>query len=102
MKIEIIGFYPNKNKNPKILSGTMHIYLIDHDIDVRGIFVIKNGKKWQFRLPYVPGYDEEEKKPVRYPTFSFCDPAKNKEMIRYLRDNGPEFILKQMAEAKKK
>ena len=45
MKIEIVECYFNKREG-RGFSGTMHVYLIEEQIDLRGVvFFSKDGKK---------------------------------------------------------
>ena len=43
MNVEIVEFYPLECKEENgIVAGTLHVYLIDLDVDLRGIYVTKN------------------------------------------------------------
>jgi hypothetical protein len=91
MNIEIVGFYLNLDKRKKIF-GTFHVYLIDFDIDLRGIPVFKGKAGYIIHFPHSTGIDEETKKPVRYPIFSFSDPEKHKELLGDIRQKGMDYL----------
>ena len=93
MKIEIVEFYPLIDK-PRKLHGSMHIYLIDYQMDIRGVHVKTNGDSWWFRLPYRVGYDPETKKEITYPIVTFTDNEKNKLLIKAIITQGKEYIIK--------
>ena len=93
MKIEIVEFYPIFKKNNDI-KGTMHIYIIDYELDIRGIFVTKQKKHWWFEMPYRSQYEKETKKEVRFPVICFTNQEKNDEFFKLLIENGKEYINK--------
>lgn len=105
MKIEIVEFYPlhklvRKKKSDYL--GTLHIFIEDFEIDIRGIMVIimSNGN-WFFQLPSVKTLDEDGKK-VSFPVFSFLDYSKqrsildfcHKKCIRYIQENFSDYLKK--------
>ena len=93
MQIEIIEFYPiEQNDNKQLLTGTMHVYLIDHEIDLRGVYVSKKKDYWQFSLPFRKGIDAETGQEVHYPVFTFRDREKQKALIASIREQGRLFI----------
>lgn len=97
MNIEIVGFYPSKKKKKEnLIQGTLHIYLIDYEIDIRGIISCKNKKKWLFFLPNKFSLDNEENERVIYPIFSFSNIEKQKKLLDFLYKNAPEFIMKEI------
>ena len=49
-KIEVVEFYPFEIAGGNA-KGSLHIYLCDLGVDLRGIFVAKDGDKWKFKLP---------------------------------------------------
>jgi len=82
MKIELIEFYPGKSPKNKNFVGNAHIYLIDADIDVRGIavFRIKNG--YFVRMPDRFSKDLKTGKEVRFPVIRFANNMKQQAMIK--------------------
>ncbi len=92
MKIEIVEFYPIK-KTGKNFTGTLHVYIIDTDQDIRGIYVSKDKKNWWFRIPSRTHYDEELKKELSYPIFSFTNVDKNKELLSLIISEGKKYII---------
>lgn len=92
MRIEIVEYYPAKYKKVPYDTGTLHVYLCDIDIDIRGIGVLLNSLGWFINMPFFTGYDEDKKKPVRYPIFNFTDPNKQRELVALIREEGVKYI----------
>lgn len=97
MKIEVVEFYPFEmkkgQKNP-FLEGTLHIYLCDLDIDIRGIYCIKKKERWLIKPPTRKGTDYEQNCEVIYPIFNFASMAKQKEFMEDLKKAGILFLKK--------
>lgn len=86
MNIEIVGFYKNMDKKKK-LYGTFHVYLIDQDIDIRGIPVFLKKKDYYIiNLPDGWAIDEDTKIKVRFPIFSFANNDTHKLFMKTLRE----------------
>jgi len=102
MKIEIVEFYPHRPHKKYKLSGSLHIYLCDLDIDLRGVLV-RNTKpdRWLFFLPTLKEYDPEEKKKITFPVFNFTDRAKNREIIDALHKQGIPYIKENFLKKRK-
>lgn len=109
MDIEIVDFYRHKETYPGyLISGTMHIFLIDWKIDLRGMdtFVKYDTKQRKYLasvwLPHRKAYDPDLKKVVRYPTIEFLDQDLKKEIIKkakysfigWLKENENEIFMK--------
>jgi len=88
MKFELVDFYPitdkNREKNNKDTLGTIHIYAIDCQLDLRGIRVKKNGKAIFFYMPHVLGSDHETGEKIRYPVFRWTDQKIHQQMMDFL------------------
>ena len=96
MEIEIIEFYESHRDDKKqAINGTLHVYLIDLQIDIRGIKVLRDKNYWRFTLPHARGVDEEGNH-VWYPLFSFSDREKNKALLEQIRTMGKEFVEKKL------
>jgi hypothetical protein len=100
MKIEFVEFYPynpeisiKKNKN---ILGTVHIYLIEEEMDIRGILVSKAGKGIYFHLPHYTAIDEETRKPVRYPHIRFTNDSKHKSLMDFLHNEVKTIIRERL------
>lgn len=94
MNIEIVEFYPMENKHNKYkLIGTLHIYLVDYGIHIRGVFaaVAKNGAIF-FNMPGGYGIDQETGQKVRYPYLGFTDAEKYKDLMQEIREKGKKYI----------
>ncbi|MEN8236110.1 MAG: hypothetical protein ABFQ95_00955 [Pseudomonadota bacterium] len=103
MDIEVVEFYPESEKaKHRGYIGSMHVYVCDLDnavqIDVRGISVFNNKGFWFFKFPARKGIDQDTKKPVNYPIFSFTDREKDKSFRKSVIDLGQEYIKKNFAE----
>ena len=80
MKIELVEIYKEKTENKNFI-GTAHIYLIDYDIDLRGIGVFKKHNGYYCKLSDRFATDADTQKRVRYPVFRFTNPEKHKELM---------------------
>lgn len=104
MEIECVGFYPEEKKLKKgnKTLGTLHIYVPDMDMDIRGIKVIQQrNNKYFFEIPYMIKFDTEEKKPVKFPIISFCSRKTQETFIESLIKNGAPFIKQELKSMKK-
>ena len=106
MEIEIQEFYSTKPRNPKCdLTGTLSIYVIDCDLDIRGIIVERVKGKYYFRLPSKAAFDAEGKplfeggKHVRYPTVTFTARQKHDKLIGEIRKLSPAFSEQKLTES---
>lgn len=103
MNLEFVEFYPNPNitfpitkrRNVKNI-GTIHIYLIDYDIDLRGISINYEEGKIFFQFPHFRTIDEDTKKPVSYPHFRFMNQQKHKELFDFLKNEVKPIVLKRI------
>lgn len=89
--MEVVEFYEeNTKKKDKI--GTLHVYLPNIELDIRGIDVLKRGKMMFFNLPHRNAWDSEAEMRVGYPIISFCNPEKSKQFKVTLRQKALEFM----------
>jgi hypothetical protein len=90
MKIEFVEFYPHivskeaKGRKNKNYIGTVHVYLIDAQLDIRGINVYRNKDSFKFSLPFRVAFSADTGELGRYPCISFTDPKKHKELMDFL------------------
>lgn len=100
MKIELVEFYPYNPKfaikHHKNTLGTIHIYLIEEEMDIRGILVCKAGKGIFFNLPHYTAIDEETGKPVRYPHIRFTNDSKHKALMDFLHNEVKPIVRERM------
>lgn len=87
-QVEIVEFYPNPVKG---FMGTMHIYLPEFLMDIRGVVVTRNNYGYFFRLPYRRGIDEEGKE-VIFPFIGFSDPTIWDAIISSLQKEGSKYV----------
>ena len=96
MKIEIVEFYPVEERK---YIGTLHIYIIDKDMDLRGIriFPIKTG--YFFQMPGEYAIDDEGHQ-VFYPYISFIKETDKKGLMNQIISHGTKYIDKYLKEKK--
>ena len=77
MEVKFIAFYEEIfDKEKKVLKGSAHVYIVDLDMDLRGVDVLfEAGKAW-ITLPSQTRYDKEKQKDVRYPIIQFANREK--------------------------
>ena len=93
MDIEVVAFYPHAHDETRqTLSGTLHVYLVEHDIDLRGIFVSRRKDSWFFSLPNRQAIDAETGETIRYPCITFKSRERQKELIDAIREKGRAYI----------
>ena len=93
MEVEVVEFYEKKRKDKKkILSGTMHVYIPELDMDIRGIRVARKQTRWFFFPPSGTALDEETKKWIYYPLVDFVNPEKKRAFITAIRQAGIKYI----------
>ena len=97
MKFELVGHYPLTDKNRGSLKenqlGTVHIYIVDYKIDIRGIRVHKAGKGIFFNFPHITSKDPDTGEGVKYPVFRLSDEKEHKELMDFLHQKvKPEVI----------
>lgn len=99
MKFEFVEFYPwplleKPNKNQRRLLGTVHIYAYSADVqfDLRGLLVIRWKDKIYINVPNYRGFDEETKKKVSYPMFTFSKEEDQKSFREFLKTTATDII----------
>lgn len=105
MKFEFVEFYPNQShlisdRRTKCL-GTVHVYAIDCELDIRGIVVSRRGKSLFFSIPHFYGFDEETGKPTRYPLIHWTKAETQQEMMDFLhKEVKPEVVKRLFVKSK--
>jgi hypothetical protein len=95
MDIEVVEFYTmERNDEKQTLVGSLHVYLTEMDVDLRGVLVKKRKDSWYFELPFLFGKDPETKQKVKFPVFSFVNREKTSELRNVVRDKGKDYIIK--------
>ena len=93
MDIEIIEFFPRVNVDPKCtFIGTLHIRILELDIEIKGCPVIKTKKHMFIRLPTKIGTCRETGNDVFYPIISFVDREKTNQLRELLMTKGVEYM----------
>jgi len=90
MEVEIIEFYPQKDTKEGLKCGTLHVYIADLGLDIRGIRFIKAKKEWIMQMPHKRAIDGG--KVVFYPIISFTDIEKMKELLMKIKEKGVSYI----------
>jgi hypothetical protein len=99
MEIEIVEFYETfRDQEKRQLKGTLHVYLIDLNADLRGVRICKEKKKWFVNLPSGWATDEETKERIQYPYFSFMDREKTVALRNLIREKGIPFVKEKVGE----
>jgi len=96
MNIEIVEAYPTQlgGQNKKRIAYSLHVYIIDFDIDFRGVIAIKYKDSYIIRMPSRTSLDEETQKYVQYPILSFSNREKFKELVNLIKEKTIEYISK--------
>ena len=94
MKIEMVEFYPIKDRNH---IGTLHIYIVECNMDLRGIRIFPTKTGYFFQLPGEYVKDEEDND-VFYPYISFINDDDKKSLMQQLIIKGTEYINKYLKE----
>lgn len=97
MKIEIVDYYPHKTIK-KVTYGTLHVYVCDMDMDIRGIRVAVENKKIWIEMPFSKVIDKETGELVRFPLISFTEKEKDINLRNAIIEKGREFIKKKLEE----
>lgn len=87
MKFEFVEFYPRSERSKwgGHYIGTVHIYIVDCSMDVRGILVRVDDKSIRYKLPHFMDWDENGKQ-VTYPHIRFTDPKDHQDMMDFLHE----------------
>jgi len=107
MKLEIVEFYkfaqhPDLKHVITQLFGTMHVFIIDYNLDVRGIKVYKKSvNSLFFTMPCEIFYDPIEKKNVKFPVLSFMKEDDKLYFSNFLKTEGKKYILEKESEFKR-
>jgi hypothetical protein len=86
MDIEVVEFYPLKTQEGGGFTGSLHVYIIELEVDIRGILVRYDPSKqrpFSFLLPCQFAKDEEGKS-VRFPIFQFANHMKNAQLKKQI------------------
>lgn len=95
LKMEVVAFYEyERDDSKKFLSGSCHVYLIDLNIDLRGLRVVKNKDRWRIKIPYYITHDKETKQKVMYPIFTFADKNQHQTLCRTAKKLIRGYVLK--------
>lgn len=92
MEIEIVAFYPHYvSADQKEVRGTLHIYLVEEQIDIRGVTVhmMKNGKSF---VMFGQGWRWVNGVKEFYPYISFGDVNKNDKILEFCRTKGIDHV----------
>lgn len=108
MNFEFVEFYPEPEpKKRKNLLGTVHIYAYlpgstECQLDIRGIFVTKQGHGMYFNLPHFRAVDSETGEGVSFPLIRWTNPAIHKIMLDFLHTQVKPEIWRRIGESKTK
>jgi hypothetical protein len=99
MQIEIVEYYPAKSSGAE-LKGSLHVFLPELGIDVRGILCrkTKNGIRIVLPSKFTADINDES---VRFPAVVFRDSSKHIEFIKEIIKQAEIYIDKMLKEAPK-
>lgn len=99
MEIEFLKFYEvSRDDSRGHLSGTLHIRFPELGLNLKGIYVVKKKDFFHVSLPNKKCYDKSTEKEINYSTFLFDEKEKNDELMKILKTQGREFLLKYLCE----
>ena len=97
--IEIVEFYKHKQSNSlKDIFGTIHVYLPDFNLDIRGINIRYKpketyNKRISVSMPFKTDLDPEEKGgKIKYPIFHFTDRTVQNQFVKAVRKKARRYI----------
>lgn len=100
MKFELVEFYPAEEqangKSKKGFVGTVHIYLADYGIDIRGIGVCVNTGRMFFNMPNRVVNNHESGFVFKYPIITWRNDSVNKELMDFLHDKVKPIVLESL------
>lgn len=106
MKFELVEFYPPEQKfqgkTKKNFVGTIHIYIADFKMDIRGIGVCCHKGRMFFNMPSRYTIDPETGVAVKYPIISWIDDSVNKELMDFLQQKVKPIVLESLQTKSKK
>lgn len=94
MDIEIVEYYPTK-KTETSFEGSLHIYLIDLKLDLRGCFVSYDktrSPRWVIYLPDKEVFSEIDQTTNRFPVISFIEKKKYHSLVESLYAKARPYI----------
>lgn len=94
MKVEVVEFYLFKNDIEKRkLRGTMHIFLPEHGLDIRGCLVFADHSRFHATLPHLSQVDDTGEL-QKFPVVGFLDLAKNEELKKEFLKEAKAYVDK--------
>ena len=106
MKFEFVEFYEateeTKKRRGKNILGTVHIYCIDCELDIRGIAARNQGKNIFFNVPFFHDIDKETGENVQYPLVRFTNEKTHKDLMDFLRNEVQPKIFERLNQKEKK
>lgn len=101
MNVEIVEAYLIKKSADAIPSGwSMHVYVSDWLMDIRGIQLVKHKGKWSMRMPFLYNYDIDEKRTFTYPVISFSNIETLKKLKEEIKNKSIEYVEKNKLKTK--
>ena len=91
MNIEIVEFYKNPIYKKGSYIGTLHVYLTDFDMDLRGIKLFSKKGYIHINLPTGKTKDTDGTW-VMYTFISFTNKERCRELVSVIREAIPKFM----------
>lgn len=96
MNIEIVEAYLIVKKGKRV-CWSLHVYIPEYDMDLRGIKVYRRENSWFFQMPYLSNYDHEEKRIVKFPVIGFSEREKSKRLIENIQEKAKIYIEEKLS-----
>lgn len=91
MKVEHVAFYPHEVKNLKTYSGSLHVYLIDWDMDLRGIQCFVKKGQLHIKMPFIKT-SSSDGNGLNFPVVDFTNQDRKKNLMDSIKINLKAFL----------
>lgn len=109
MKFEFVEFYPinplrrTEKQVRRGVVGSLHIFLCDVNMDIRGINVEYHNekvmhKRIKYTLPHIPNWDEDKQQRVSFPTINFIVSKDRQALFTFLYGEVNKIVFKRLIE----
>ena len=93
MDIEIVEAYlvmKDLNERPK--GWSLHVYIPELDMDLRGIQLLKTSSGWYLRMPHLTNWGIDEKKMISFPVITFVENEKTRNFTNLIKEKGVALV----------
>tara|TARA_R110000868_G_scaffold61144_1_gene185938 strand:- start:501 stop:860 length:360 start_codon:yes stop_codon:yes gene_type:complete len=98
--VEVIAFYPLvlPPKRNHFLYGSLHIYLPELDVDLRGVIIFSNGKTTTVIMPFKPYFEHGSAIKKSFPIFSFSNREHYADLKKLIAEEAKNYLLENINE----